>query len=600
MKKTYIGGQAVIEGVMMRGKTMYAMAVRDSAGQINVKKSSINSKSRPSILKLPLVRGVVAFIDSMFLGLEIINSSVEMAGLDDFEEEPSKFEKYLINKFGEKLNNIIVGFSIAIALILSISLFMVLPTFLAGFISPYMETKTYLIGFVEGIIRLLIFLAYILLMSKNKDVQRIFKYHGAEHKTINCFEKELPLTVENVRNSSRFHNRCGTSFLVFIILITMIFFMIVRTDVIYYRILSRILFIPLIAGISYEILKWAGSSNSILVKIISYPGVLFQKITTSEPDDDQIEVAILAMTTVLKKEAPDDIIPVNVDWFLWGESHMKVQEALSFGKKYLKNNILSYDIDAKLLLMDILDIDKINLLTSRDEISNKNFNLYKDYLDRRLKNEPVAYILGYVYFMDFKFLVNPSVLIPRGDTEILIYKVLDLIKDNNFKNHLDIGVGSGCIPISINLLSDIKSSIGVDISQEALNVCNTNISRFKLDDKITTIYSDLFSNVPSTKFDIITSNPPYISYDEYMELMIDVVDFEPKLALYGGKDGLDFYRKISEKAYNQLNNGGYLLYEIGYNQGKDVKKIMEDCKFSSIEILYDLNNNNRVVLGRKI
>lgn len=311
MKKTYIGGQAVIEGVMMRGKTLYAMAVRDTSGEINLKKSNVNTKERNKILKLPLVRGVVAFIDSMFLGLEIINSSVEMAGLEDFEEEPSKFEKYLINKFGEKLNNYIVGFSVAIALIISVLLFMLLPTFLASFITPYMNSKTYLIGFVEGVIRFLIFFAYILLMSKNKDVQRIFKYHGAEHKTINCFESGKPLTVDNVRSSSRFHNRCGTSFLVFIIIITMIFFMIVRTDVILYRFLSRILFIPLIAGISYEILKWAGSSDSFLVKIISYPGVLFQKITTSEPDDDQIEVAILAMNTVLEKECPNDIVPVE-------------------------------------------------------------------------------------------------------------------------------------------------------------------------------------------------------------------------------------------------------------------------------------------------
>lgn len=307
MKRTYIGGQAVIEGVMMRGKTMYAMAVRDTSGDINIKESKVNTKKRNKFLRLPLVRGVVAFVDSMFLGMEIINSSVEMAGLEDLDEEPSKFEKYLTEKFGEKLNSIIIGFSVAIALIIGVLLFMLLPTFLASLITPYMNTQTYFIGFIEGIIRLIIFLAYILLMSKNKDVKRIFKYHGAEHKTINAFESELPLTTENVRNSSRFHNRCGTSFLVFIIIITMIFFMVVRTEVILYRVLSRILFIPLIAGISYEILKWAGSSDSVLVKIISYPGVLFQKITTQEPDDDQIEVAIAAMNSVLKKECPDDI-----------------------------------------------------------------------------------------------------------------------------------------------------------------------------------------------------------------------------------------------------------------------------------------------------
>lgn len=278
---------------------------------------------------------------------------------------------------------------------------------------------------------------------------------------------------------------------------------------------------------------------------------------------------------------------------------MKIQEALTFGKNFLRNNIQSYDIDAKLLLMDILKIDKIALLTSLDEISDDNFSLYKIYLNRRINYEPVAYIIGHIFFMDYIFFVNSSVLIPRGDTEILVYKALEVIEKYNFNSHLDIGSGTGCIPISLCLMSNIKS-LGIDISTEALEVFQKNITFHKLDKRVKILESDLFSNLDlSTKYDLITSNPPYITSTEMTTLMNDVKDYEPHLALHGGNDGLKFYKDITSTAYNLLNPGGYLIYEIGYNQGKDVENILLKNNFISIEILNDLNNKNRVVLGRK-
>lgn len=302
MRRTNIGGQAVIEGVMMRGKNMYAMAVRNiSTKEINVVEKDIKSNDN-KFFQLPLIRGCCAFWNSMVIGMSIINTSVEMAGLEEEEEELSKVEQWITDKLGDKMNAVIMTISVVIALAISVALFMVLPVYIASFINPYTNNNTYILSIVEGITRLLIFIAYLLLISKNSDIKRLFKYHGAEHKTINCYEAELPLTVENVRENSRFHKRCGTSFLVFIIILSMILFMFIKTDDIAIRVASRIIFVPLIAGVSYEILKYAGRKDNALVNIISAPGVWFQKITTKEPDDDQIEVAIKAMQAVLDKE----------------------------------------------------------------------------------------------------------------------------------------------------------------------------------------------------------------------------------------------------------------------------------------------------------
>ncbi len=301
MRRTNIGGQAVIEGVMMRGKNIYALAVRNTkTNVINISENKIKTNYN-KLLKLPLIRGCYAFISSMVIGFEIISKSVDMAGIEE-DQEPSKFEKFITEKLGDKLNSVIMGISFAFAMVISIGLFMLLPTFLASFINKYTGSNTYILSIVEGIIRLLIFVLYLLLISRNKEIQRLFQYHGAEHKTINCYEHEKELTVENVREHTRFHKRCGTSFLAFVIIISMLFFMFVRTDDILIRFASRIIFVPLIAGLSYEVIRLAGKKDNLLVDILSKPGVWLQKITTSEPDDSQIEVAIKAMNRVLESE----------------------------------------------------------------------------------------------------------------------------------------------------------------------------------------------------------------------------------------------------------------------------------------------------------
>lgn len=305
MRKTSIGGQAVIEGVMMRGKNIYAMAVRNPEGGITLEKEDWGGLAKKnSLFRLPIFRGMAAFVDSLVTGTKIMMRSAEIAG-ESFEDEgePSKIEQWIMNKLGDKVNDVIIYCSVFLSIILSVGLFFMLPVWLGGFFKTFVPTWG--LGIVEGLIRICIFLVYIFAISKMKEIQRVFQYHGAEHKTINCFEKELPLTVENVMTCTRLHKRCGTSFLLLVMLISMVVLFFVQTDNIMLRLVSRILLVPFIAGISYEVIRWAGSSDNKLVAMISYPGLCLQKITTSEPNADQIETAIAAMQSVLDAEGDD-------------------------------------------------------------------------------------------------------------------------------------------------------------------------------------------------------------------------------------------------------------------------------------------------------
>lgn len=309
LRTTYIGGQAVIEGVMMRGKKMYAMAVRTPDGTLAVEKKDIDDVfSRYKIFKYPIFRGIASFIQSLIIGTKIIMRSTQLAGLEEETEEnaePSKFEKALQKMFGDKLTDVLIYISVAVSLVFSIGLFFVLPVFIGSLLRPILP-GTWALGIAEGLIRIAIFLLYLFLVSRMKEIKRVFQYHGAEHKTINCFEHGEELTVENVKKYTRLHKRCGTSFLLIVMIISMVVFFFIRTDTIWLRLVSRILLVPFVAGISYEVIRWAGRSDSPVVKIVSAPGLCLQKITTAEPDGSQIEAAIAAMKGVLEEEAEDE------------------------------------------------------------------------------------------------------------------------------------------------------------------------------------------------------------------------------------------------------------------------------------------------------
>lgn len=303
-----IGGQAVIEGVMMRGKRMYSLSVRRPDKTIKTVKTPLKPATDKSFIwGLPIIRGVVAFVDSLITGMKVTMKSAELAGLDDIEyDKESKFEMWLEKKFGDKLADYLIYFSVAISLVLSIALFMVLPTVLGGWLNGFFGNNTAMRGVFESVIKIVIFLGYMILVSQMKDIKRVFMYHGAEHKTINCFESNKELTVENVRNSTRFHKRCGTSFLVIVLIISIIVFLFINTNVFWIRVVSRILLLPVIAGLSYEVIRWAGRHDNILVNIVSAPGIATQIITTSEPDDSMIEVAIASLKAVLEEEPEDE------------------------------------------------------------------------------------------------------------------------------------------------------------------------------------------------------------------------------------------------------------------------------------------------------
>ncbi|GLC83103.1 DUF1385 domain-containing protein [Lacrimispora brassicae] len=303
MKYSGIGGQAVIEGVMMKNGDEYATAVRKPDGTIEVKKDTyVSMGERVKLFSLPFIRGIFSFVDSMVLGMRALTFSASFFEDDEEDSEPSGFEKLLERLFGEKMEKALMSMVMAFSVVMSILIFMVLPMFLANIFQHFIKSQT-IMAILEGVIRIGIFIAYIGLVSRMEDIRRTFMYHGAEHKCINCLEHGLPLTVENVRNSSKEHKRCGTSFLLIVMIISILFFMVVRVDTLPLRVLSRIILIPVIAGVSYEFLRLAGRSDSKLVDLLSRPGMWMQGMTTKEPDDHMIQVGIASVEAVFDWKA---------------------------------------------------------------------------------------------------------------------------------------------------------------------------------------------------------------------------------------------------------------------------------------------------------
>lgn len=301
---TSIGGSAVMEGVMMRGPKEIATAVRKPDGEIEIDKKEVSMLvTKYHVNKIPIVRGVFSFFDSMICSIRALMWSAEFFEIED--EKESAFEKWLSEKLGDKLKDVIIYFSVIVSLIFSIGLFFILPNLITGFVGKFISSGI-LKTLIEGIIRIAIFLGYILLASQMEDIKRVFQYHGAEHKTIFCYEAGLELTPENARSMPRLHPRCGTSFLVFVMVVSIILFSFISWDSMLTRLLLRLLLLPVVAGVSYEIIRWAGRSQNKLVCVISRPGMWLQKITTREPDDSQLEVAIASMKAVLTGNRDDD------------------------------------------------------------------------------------------------------------------------------------------------------------------------------------------------------------------------------------------------------------------------------------------------------
>ena len=292
-----IGGQAVIEGVMMKNMDRYAVSVRKPNGKIETKvEECVSFAEKHPLFQLPVFRGMANFLESMVIGMKTLNYSASFYE-DEEEQTESRTEQLLEKILGEKAEKIIMGIVLVFSLAISIGLFMILPYIASEALGKLIRNE-YVILFMEGIIRIVIFLGYIVLISRMEDIKRVFMYHGAEHKTINCLEAGVPLTPENVDNFSRLHKRCGTSFIFIVMIIGMVFFFFIRVDTIWLRIVLRLLFLPLVAGVSYEFIRLAGSSDHPLVQIFSKPGLALQKLTTKEPDHSMIEVAIASVEGV--------------------------------------------------------------------------------------------------------------------------------------------------------------------------------------------------------------------------------------------------------------------------------------------------------------
>ena len=305
---TKMGGQAVMEGIMMKGDKKTAVAVRLPSGDIHIKTEE-NPKKRTWV-KIPIVRGVIVFVNSLIQGTKTLMYSADV--LEKYEEklgegalaEKGKFETWLEKHFGERaVWNILIAISVIISLVFSIGIFVIGPTAVINWMTAFTENEIVL-NLTEGLLRIAIFVIYVLLISKMKDIHRVFQYHGAEHKCIHCFESGRELTPENCQEFYTLHPRCGTSFLVFVLVISLIVFSFLGWPHLALRIVSRLLLIPFIAGISYEVLKWAGKSDNWFIKIISIPGLYLQKLTTAPPDNEQLEVAIAAVKAVMDEDAP--------------------------------------------------------------------------------------------------------------------------------------------------------------------------------------------------------------------------------------------------------------------------------------------------------
>lgn len=312
---TSIGGQAVMEGVMMRGPHKTAVAVRKPDKEIVLKVDDNGTKKKNFFLKLPIIRGCVNFIGSLVVGMKALMYSAEFIDLEDDEAEESKFDKWLNDKFGDKVKDIVIYVSIVLSLFLSVGLFILLPTLLADFIgwifsltpADFISDAKIFRPIVEGVSRMVIFIAYLSLTSLLPDIRRVFEYHGAEHKTIACYEAGEELTVENVKKHTRLHPRCGTSFLLFVMIISIIVFSLLpQAPNIFIKVLMRLALLPVVAGLSYEVIKLAGRSKNSCVRVLTKPGLWLQKITTREPDESQIEVAIESMKAVIPENSEDD------------------------------------------------------------------------------------------------------------------------------------------------------------------------------------------------------------------------------------------------------------------------------------------------------
>lgn len=594
-----IGGQAVLEGVMMRGKRSMATAVRDPEGVIQIESERLEPPEKKSkFSRLPFIRGVVNFVRSLVDGNRILMRSADVSMTD--EEQPSKAEKWLQEKHKIDLGGILDGVSVILGVLLALVIFIALPQWITGFL-PFDKTSKGLDGLwfnlIEGGIRLAIFVLYILLISLIPTLKRVFMYHGAEHKTITCYESGKELTIENVRGCSRVHDRCGTTFLFLVMIVSILVFSLVNVAVAGWlytgntkvdgilRFLLKVLMLPVVAGVSYEILRLLAKTKSKFFLIFKWPGLLLQRLTTREPDDGMMECAITAFTTVLKMDE-DPSIPERVF-----ATAGKMSALLKNTKRRFAQVAIDEE-DAEWIFALTLNIPKSAVATEERILKIAQAKEIVRIADERLTGRPLWYIIGDTDFCGYKIKVDERVLIPRPETEELAMLVVGAAEEG--QSVLDLCTGSGAIAIAtykeLEKYNRKVKMTATDISADALELAKENAEANEAD--ILFIQSDLFTRIRG-RFDIIVSNPPYIPSKDIDGLQREVKGFEPRLALDGGADGLDIYRKIAQEAGKYLNRGGMIIMEVGEGEANEVVKLFKSSSYAMI--IKDFNGVDRYV-----
>ncbi len=614
-----IGGQAVLDGVMMRGKKAMATAVRSSDGSILIESERlVCSDGKKKIAKVPVLRGIVNFADSLFVGMRTTTRSTEVFGADE-EEEPTKFEKWLAEKLHIDVMNVVTAVGVILGVLLSVGLFIVLPLlvaqgifalaklpvpsgkllFFAGSDAPFSAGQIFgynvLYNLILGVVRMSIFIGYIALISKMKDIRRLFMYHGAEHKTISCYENEEELTPKNAQRFSTQHDRCGTTFLFIVMAVSILFFTILPIDLIIpiengvlqvvVRILLRIALVPIVAGVSYEFLKLFAKYDTKFSRAMKKPGLALQKLTTKEPADDMLEVAIAAFNEVLLLESDPTYPTKKFDLSVPAASVVKRLE-----KK------LGDKTDAELIVMYVCGANTRTELYDGRKLDKGQTERAEKYADRRKTGAPLQYVIGSTCFMGMDFVCDARALIPRQDTEILAEQACRAAEKKDNPKVLDICTGSGVIAVTVKKTVSKAVVTASDISADALSLAKINAERLGAD--ITFRTGSFFAPHKGEKFDIVTANPPYIPTGDIGGLDVSVKDYEPHLALDGGADGLDAYRDIASQIDEYLCEDGYLFLEAGFGQAEAIGAMFSQYEVSFVED-YNTPPVRRVVVCHK-
>lgn len=571
-RRTMIGGQALLEGVMMRGKSSVAMAVRSPDGELELRTERLK---KPSVArKIPLVRGVIVFVDSLLVGMRALLKSAEVSSPED--ETPSKASTAIAVIFG---------------VILALGLFVAAPWFVGWAIKNWAHYDNIaVVSVVEGCTRLVIFILYLALVRLMPDIKRTFMYHGAEHRTINCYEKGLPLTVENVQSCSTKHNRCGTTFLFFVVVLAILFYALLNwiftlfTGLeflfgnFFFTLAVRLLLLPVIAGLSYELLRGlAMLPDNKFTDIIRAPGLALQKLSTAIPDDGMAECAIAAFNAVLELDA--DVNKETIDFY---------ERDFAKERARLAARLPDDPQDADWIYCELLDKKRAELASVK-RVKTGIVKQADGYADRLLGGEPLDYVLGNSDFCGIRIKVDERVLIPRFETELLAAEAVKELTGKPDAAALDMCTGSGCIAayIARNTAARVTAA---DISDGALDVARENLKGLGA----TVVKSDMFGAIEG-EFDVITANPPYIKTFD-IDGLAPQVTAQPRLALDGGEDGLRFYRLIAEQAKKHIKKGGVLMTEIGFDQADAVTELFADL--GECRVIKDLDGKDRIVVCR--